>query len=150
MVAPFWQENCCKIELRAAVEKRPYMKNHDLKVLGMTGKAIAIIAWLLVPWLLGRRHNDNIIFLTQNSIQAFLSIVPNRWLVFSRSSFCVFLTLALLPLLDVFIPPRDFTQIDFFTLTACLLVGVFLFAPLPLSLIFSRIRFCRGEKFLYV
>jgi hypothetical protein len=126
------------------------MKNQDLKLLGMTGKVVAIMAWVLVPWLLGSRHHSdehNRIFLVQNTIQAFLSIIPNRWLVFSRSSFSFFLILTLLPL-DIFLP-ADFMHVDIFTLMAGLLVAVVMFAPLPLSLIFSRIRFCRGEKLMY-
>ncbi len=105
------------------------------------------MAWVLLPWITGMYYHSTGFSLVQNSIQAFLSIIPNRWLVFSRSSFWVFLILAVLPL-NVFLR-ADFTHVDILTLLACLPVAVVLFAPLPLSLIFSRIRLCRGEKLIY-
>jgi hypothetical protein len=127
------------------------MKNQDLKVLGFVSKAVAIMVWVLVPWILGpfsHYDRDHRIFLVQNSIQALLSILPNRWLVFSRASFCVFLALALLPF-HIFLPLPDLARVDIGSIVLGLLVAFVMFVPLPLSLVLSRVRFRRGEKFVY-
>jgi hypothetical protein len=77
-----------------------------------------------------------------------LSLLPNRWLVFSRASFFIFLLLALLPL-DVFFSYSVFKDVNVGLVALGLLMSFGLFAPLPLSLIVSRIRVTRGEDFTY-
>ena len=128
------------------------MSNQFLKWLALVAKIVAIMVWILVPWVLGSYHHydeNHRLYLVQNSIAAVLSLVPNRWLVFSRVSFSIFLLLALLPF-DVFLPLSVFRGVDLGLIAAGLAIAFCLFVPLPLSLIFSRIRFRRGERFAYV
>lgn len=130
------------------------MSDKDLKSVALAGKIIAILAWVFLPWFLGTYHNynaDHPIYLIENGCMAMLSILPNRWLVFSRLGYyvflsisCVFLLVSLSGMLLSASVPGDMALI-----AVGLLVVVFLFIPLPLSLIFSRIRYRRGEIFIY-
>jgi hypothetical protein len=75
-----------------------------------------------------------------------LAIIPNRWLVSTRTSFGFSLLLTLIPL-RVFIGARYPDNL------AWLGLGVFvafcLFGFLPLSLVLSHVRRLRGEKVTY-
>ena len=127
------------------------MSNQHLKWLALAGKIVAIAVWIVVPWVLGSYHHydeHHTVYLVQNSLLAVLSLIPNRWLVFSRTSFVIFLLLTLLPF-DVFLPLSVFRGVDFGMIAAGLMMSFCLFAPLPLSLIFSRMRWQRGERFTY-
>jgi hypothetical protein len=128
------------------------VKNQNLKLVSIITKVVAILAWVFLPWLAGMYRHYNTFFFVQNSIQSLLAIIPNRCLVFSRLSFCVFLTLALLPLDWFLFYPPTFTGTDINDIpliVVVVFVWLFLFTSLPLSLILSRIRFRRGEKFIY-
>jgi hypothetical protein len=74
-------------------------------------------------------------------------VIPNRWLVFSRISFALFLLLALLPF-DAFFRVASYRDLDVASVTAMIIV-VFFVAPLPLSLTLSQVRFQKGDKFTY-
>ena len=78
---------------------------------------------------------------------AVLSLIPNRWLVFSRISFVIFLLLTLFPF-NIFLHISAYRDLDFGSVAA-MIIGVMLFAPLPLSLVLSRMRLRRGNKFTY-
>jgi hypothetical protein len=86
------------------------------------------------------------------SLLALLVVVPNRWLVFSRVVFGPSLIVALLPFcFSLLFISEDFSLIlsDFFGTFVWWAIAIFLSAPWPLSLIFSRMRFRRGEIFTY-
>jgi len=127
------------------------MSDQHLKWLALAGKMWAIAVWVLVPCIFQDWHHydeHHAIYLVQNSILAVVSLLPNRWLVFSRPSFFIFLLLALLPL-DVFHSYSVFRGVDVGLVALGFLMSLCLFAPLPLSLFFSRIRFRRGAEFTY-
>jgi hypothetical protein len=127
------------------------MSDEHLKRLALTVKVWAIVVWVLVPFVLQEWHHydkQHMIYFVQNSILAVLSLLPNRWLVSSRTSFFIFLLLALLPF-DVFFSYSVFKGVSVGLVALGLLMSFSLFAPLPLSLIVSRIRVRRGEAFTY-
>lgn|GEM_PF-3072387 len=71
---------------------------------------------------------------------AVLAILPNRWLVFSRTVFAVSLLIALIP----------FYQFGRLTEWQSLLFDLLFLAPLPLCLILSFWQHQKGEKIRYV
>jgi hypothetical protein len=78
---------------------------------------------------------------------AVLSLIPNRWVVFSRTSFATFLLLTLFPL-NMFLHISAYRHLDLESVTAMIVV-IFFFAPLPVSLVLSRMRLQRGDRFTY-
>jgi hypothetical protein len=124
------------------------MDNQSLRYLAWTFKVVAIFESVVIPfWLLPPRWDINPIAYAQLVGLAVLALIPNRSLVFSRISFVIFLLLTLFPF-RLFLDVSVFRDLDVASVTA-MVVLVMLFAPLPLSLVLSRIRFLRGEKFLY-
>jgi hypothetical protein len=109
---------------------------------------LAIVGSVVVPMILRPRWGVNRIADVQLIGLAVLSLVPNRWLVLSRTSFVMFLLLTLFPF-RIFFDASDYRNVDLGSVTA-MIIGVLFFAPLPLSLVLSRMRFRRGEKFNYV
>ena len=75
-----------------------------------------------------------------------LSVIPNRWLVLTRTSFAVSLLLALIPL-RVFIGAR--IPNDVVWIVWGLFVAFCAFGLLPLSLALSYVRLRRGEMVTY-
>jgi hypothetical protein len=124
------------------------MSNQSLKTLALACKTLAIVVSVVVPMLFGHRWGTNRIADIQLVSLAVLSLIPNRWLVFSRTTFVLFLLLTLFPF-RVFFHTSAFKDIDLGLVTAGIFVATFLFLPLPLSLILSRVRFQRGDRFTY-
>src|SRR4051812_16883969 len=120
------------------------MSNQSLKSLALACKTLAIVVSVVVPMLLGHRWGVNRIADVQLVGLAVLSLIPNRWLVFSRITFILSLLLTLFPF-RVFFHVSAFKGVDLGLLTAGILVTTCLFVPLPLSLVLSRIRFQRGN-----
>jgi hypothetical protein len=124
------------------------MSNGSLKLLALVCKIFAIFVSVVVPMILHPRWGVNPVADVQLVGLAVLSLIPNRWLVFSSVSFFVSLLLALFPF-HAFFPVSVFRGVDFGLLVSGLMISFLLFAPLPLSLIFSWMRFRKGEKFTY-
>jgi hypothetical protein len=113
------------------------------------GKILSVFFTVVIGlWILPHRWGVNPVADIQSVLLAVLSLVPNRWLVCSRVSFIVFLLVTLFPF-HVLFPVSVFTGVDAGSMAVSMFMVVCLFAPLPLSLIFSRTRFQRGEKFVY-
>jgi hypothetical protein len=108
---------------------------------------MAIAVSVILPWMMGH-FGINPIAGVQAVVLGVLALVPNRWLVFSPVSFTVALLITMFPL-RVFWLLSVFRGTDIGLIAAGLMVFFFIFAPLPLSLIFSRMRFRRGERFTY-
>ena len=124
------------------------MTNPSLKSLAWACKVLAIFISIVVPlWILHPRWGVNRTADVQLIGLAVLSLIPNRWIVFSRISFLIFLLLTLFPF-RVFFRISDFQDFDLGSLIA-MIIGISFFAPLPLSLVLSRMRFQRGDKFTY-
>jgi hypothetical protein len=123
------------------------MTNPSLKSLSWACKVLAIFISVAVPLILHPRWGVNRIADVQIIGSAALSLIPNRWLVFSRISFVIFLLLTLFPF-SIFFHFSAFEDFDLGSLIA-MIIAIFFLAPLPLSLVLSRIRFQRGDKFMY-
>jgi hypothetical protein len=124
------------------------MSDQSLKTLALACKTLAIVVSVVVPMLFGHRWGTNRIADIQLVGLAVLSLIPNRWLVSSRIVFVLFLLLTLFPF-RVFFYASAFKGIDLGLVTAGIFAATFLFVPLPLALILSRMRFQRGDKFTY-
>jgi hypothetical protein len=124
------------------------MTSQSLKLLAWACKVLAVFDSVGLPLLLHPRWGVNRIADVQLIALAVLSLIPNRWLVFSRISFVTFLLLTLFPFRDYFYISA-YRDVDWASLIASIFVAFFVFAPSPLSLILSRMRFRRGDKFTY-
>jgi hypothetical protein len=124
------------------------MSNQSLKSLAWACKVLAIVGSVVVPLLLHPRWGVNRIVDVQLVGLAVLSLIPNRRLVFSRISFVTFLLLTLFPF-RTFLHISAYQDVDLALLIAGIFIGFLLFVPLPLSLVLSRMRFQRGDKFIY-
>ena len=124
------------------------MTNQSLKSLAWACKVLATLDSVVAPLILRPHWGLNRIADVQLVGLAVLSLIPNRWLVFSRTSFVIFLLLTLFPF-RVFFHTSDYRDLDLGSVTA-MIIGVLFFAPLPLSLVLSRMRFRRGDKLYYV
>jgi hypothetical protein len=122
------------------------MRNETLKCLAIACKILAIVTCVVLPIIFRPRWGINRIADIQLVGLAALSLIPNRWLVSSRIVFVLFLLLTLFPFRVFFYAFKD---ADLGLVTAGIFVATFLFVPLPLSLILSRMRFQRGQKFTY-
>jgi hypothetical protein len=131
------------------VERRSVMSNQSLKQLALTFKILAIFVSVVIGlWLLHPRWGVNRVADVQLVGLAVLSLIPNRWLVFSRTSFVLFLLLTLFPF-EIFFHISAYRDFDWRSIIV-MPMAFFVYGPLPLSLILSRIRFKRGEKFIFV
>jgi hypothetical protein len=124
------------------------MTNLSLKSLAWASKILAILCSVVVPLILGHRWGVSRITDVQLIGLAVLSLIPNRWLVLSRVSFVIFLVLTLFPF-RIFFQSSAYKDVDWALLIAGIFMEFFLFGPLPLSLVVSRMRLQRGEKFIY-
>ena len=125
------------------------MNNQSLKSLAWACKVLAIVGSVVVPlWILHPRWGVNRIADVQIVGLAVLLLIPNRWLVFSRISFVAFLLLTLFPFRDFF-RISTFSNLDLGSAIGGTIVLSFFFVPLPLSLVLSRMRLLRGDKFTY-
>ena len=125
------------------------MNNQSLRPFAWACKVLAIVGSVVVPlWILHPRWGVNRIADAQIVGLAVLSLIPNRWLAFSRTSFVTFLLLMLFPFRDFF-RISTFSDLDPGSLLGGTIVLSFFFVPLPLSLVLSRVRFLRGDKFTY-
>lgn len=124
------------------------MSNQSLKSLALACKTLAIVVSVVVPMLLGHRWGVNRIADIQLVGLALLSLIPNRWLVVSQITFVIFLLVTLFPI-RVFFDVSAFKDVDMGSLLPGIFMAVFLFIPLPLSLILSRMRLQRGVRFTY-
>jgi hypothetical protein len=86
------------------------------------------------------------------SVIALISVVPNRWLVFSPIAFCVSLLIALFPLCFVLVQnfSQPFNTVGIVFAPSNLVAMVFIFGPVPLSLTLSFWRQRRRETVAYV
>ena len=123
------------------------MNNQSLKLAAWVCKILGIVSSVGLPPILHPRWGVNRIADVQLVGLAVLSLIPNRWIVFSRISFVIFLLLALFPF-GIFLHISAYRDLDFGSVAA-MIIGVLLFAPLPLSLVLSRMRLRRGNKFTY-
>jgi hypothetical protein len=123
-------------------------RNNSLEWLALGCKLLAIFVSVVIPMVLRPHWGVNPIADVQLVVLAILSLIPNRWLVFSGPSFFIFLLLALFPF-RVFFSLSALRGADIATIAGELLFAFLIFAPLPLSLIFSRMRLRRGDKFVY-
>ena len=121
--------------------------SQSLKSLAWACKILAIAVSVILPWMMGH-FGINPVADIQAIVLGVLALIPNRWIVFSRMPFAVALLLTIFPL-HIFWPFSVFRGVDISLIAAGLVVFIFAFAPLPLSLIFSRMRFKRGERFTY-
>jgi hypothetical protein len=124
------------------------MGNQSLKSLALACKILAIVMSVVLPMILRSRWGVNPIADVQIVGLAVLSLIPNRWLVFSGITFVLFLVLTLFPF-RVFFHISAFKCVDLGLVLPGILMVAFLFIPLPLSLVLSRIRFQRGDRFTY-
>jgi hypothetical protein len=114
----------------------------------MPCKLLAIVSSVVVPlWIFHPRWGLNPVADGQLVGLAVLSLIPNRWLVFTRFTFAVFLLLSLFPF-RVFFHLYAYKGLGTESVVG-VTVGSLFFAPLPLSLVLSRIRFLRGDKFTF-
>jgi hypothetical protein len=124
------------------------MNSQSLKSLALACKLLAIFISVVVPlWILRPRWGVNRMADVQLVGLAVLSLIPNRWLVLSRMSFVIFLLLTLYPF-GFFFHISTYTHLDLGSVIA-MIIDICFFAPLPLSLVLSRMRFQRGDKFTY-
>jgi hypothetical protein len=123
------------------------MNNQSLKLAAWVCKIVAIAASVAVPVILPPRWGVNRIADVQLVGLAILSLIPNRWLAFSRISLVIFLLLTLFPS-RIFFHISAYRHLDLGSVTA-MIIGVFFFAPLPMSLVLSRMRLQRGDKFTF-
>jgi hypothetical protein len=123
------------------------MNIQSLKSLAWTCKILAIAGSDVLPLILHPRWGVNRIADIQLVGLAVLSLTPNRWLVFSRIPFVIFLLLTLYPF-SIFFHISAYRDFDLQS-AAAMILCVLLIGPLPLSLVLSRMRFQRGDKFTY-
>jgi hypothetical protein len=123
------------------------MNDQFRKSLARACKILAIAGSVVVPLILHPRWGANRTADVQLVVLAAPSLTPNRWLVFSRISFVIFLLLTLFPF-RIFLHISAYRDLDPGSVTAIIMVALF-FAPLPLSLLLSRMRFMSGAKFMY-
>jgi len=121
--------------------------SRSLKLLAWICKLMAVAVSVILPWMM-EHFGINHIADVQAVVLGVMALIPNRWLVFSRVSFTIALLLTMFPL-QVFLPLSVFRGTDIGLIAAGLMISLFFFAPLPLSLIISRIRLVRGERFTY-
>jgi hypothetical protein len=119
-----------------------------LKSVALAWKTLAVITSVVLPMILRPRWGVNPIADVQLVGLAVLSLIPNRWLVSSRITFVIFLLLTLFPF-HVFFHVAAFKGVDLGLALPGIFMAVFLFVPLPLSLILSRVRYQRGDRFGY-
>jgi len=121
----------------------------SLKGLAWTCKLFAIAVCAVMPLLILRpRWHVSVFDDAQIVGLAILSVIPNRWLVFSRIPFVLFLLAALSPF-RIFLSISAFRQLDLASAIA-VFISVSFMAPLPLSIALGRMRFLRGDKVMYV
>src|SRR5438105_857270 len=121
------------------------MNSHNLKLLAWTFKLVAILFAFVVPlFVLRPRWGLNPKADIQMCVLAAISLIPNRSLVSSRITFAIFLLLTLFPF-HVFLDFSSYKGFDLGSVVGILLAGLMFFAPLPLSLLFGRVRFSKGE-----
>lgn len=126
----------------------PEINSQSLKLLAYVFKLFAIFVSVAVPLLaLPLNWGGDPIVTAQTVGLAILSVVPNRWCVFSRTSFVISFLLAVFPFRALF----SFAHkgAPWGMVAGGVLVGCILFLPLPVSFVLSRARFQRGEKFIY-
>jgi hypothetical protein len=125
------------------------MNNYSLKLPALAFKTLAIVVSVVVPlWIFRPRWGVSMIADVQIVGLAILALIPNRWLVFSRVSFVVFLLLTLFPF-HGFLEFSSYRGVDPGLVAVGTLVASFIYVPLPLSLVLSRIRYQRGDKFTF-
>ena len=121
-----------------------------LKIAAWACKTLAIFVSVVVPALiLHPRWGLNRVADVQLVGLGVLSLIPNRWLVFSRVSFVTFLLLTLFPF-QIYLHPAAYENVDWALAAATgWIVGALVFGPLPASLVLSRVRLNRGERFIF-
>ena len=125
------------------------MSNQSLRWVALACKIWAIFVSVVIPlFILHPRWGLNHIADVQLVGLAVVSLIPNRWLVFSRISFVIFLLLTLSPFREFF-HVSAYKDVDWGLVMGGTFMAIFLFGPLPLSLVLSRVRLRRGEKFTY-
>jgi hypothetical protein len=123
------------------------MDNQSLKLAALVCKILAIAGSVVLPLILHPRWGVNRLADVQLVGLAVLSLIPNRWLVFSRISFVLFLLFTLLPF-RIFFHISVYRDLDLGSVIA-MIFGVLFFVPLPLSLVLSRMRLQRGTRFTF-
>jgi hypothetical protein len=120
--------------------------NKNLTASAWACKLLSIAVSVVLPWMIG---HHGVFTYPQTAVLAALALIPNRWLVFSRISFVIFVLITLFPFFDILLH-STYKDADVLADLPAIFVVVCLFGPLPLSLVFSRLRYNRGEKFMYV
>lgn len=125
----------------------PEINSQSLKLLAYVFKLFATFVSVMPLWFFPIAWGTNPIGAAQTVGLAILSVVPNRWCVFSRTSFAISLLLAFFPFRVLF----SFAHkgAPWGMVAGGVLVGCILFLPLPVSFVLSRARLQRGEKFVY-
>jgi hypothetical protein len=123
------------------------MNRQSLKLPAWVCKILAIAGSVVAPLILHPRWGVNRISDVQLVDLAVLSLIPNRWLVFSQTSFVIFLLLTLFPF-RIFFHISAYRDFDLGSVAA-MIIAILFFAPLPLSLVLSRMRLQRGDNFMY-
>ena len=127
----------------------PDMSGQSLKQPAIICKVLSFLISVVVGlWLLPPRWGVNTISDVQAIVLAILSLIPNRWLVSSRISFVVFLLIALFPF-GVYFSVSAYKGASVVLILVGLFFAICIFAPLPMSLVLSRIRLQKGETFTY-
>ena len=122
--------------------------NKALKPLARVFKTLAIVDCVLVPLVLHPRWGISRIDDAQLIALAVLSLTPNRWVAGTRFLFGTALLLSLLPF-RIFLHTSVFRDFDLASAIGAGIVVPLVFVPLPLSVVLSRIRFLRKERFVF-
>jgi hypothetical protein len=127
----------------------PAMGNHSLKSLALACKILGIVVSVVIPVLIFHpRWGVSLIADVQIVGLAVLALIPNRWLVFSRISFAISLLLTLFPFHDL-LRASVYRGVGPGIAGVGILVATLLYAPLPLSLVLSRMRLQKGDRFAF-
>lgn len=146
-----------------------------MKISAVAFKILAAIIWLLAAWVttaldIAEMHSTTpprdaphdwgtpayyhrmLLKIFMVLVVALLAVVPNRWLVFSRTAFVLSLAIALLPFGVVLV--HDWFSDPFMSVSNYLDFGAWAFAicifgPLPLAIILSFWRKQKGGKVTY-
>lgn len=126
------------------------MNDENLRLAAWASKTLSIFVSVVVPaafifrprWGLNRSADIQLVAL------AVLSLIPNRWLVFSWPLFTLFLLAALAPF-RVLLHASGYHDAYWGLVIAAWLLAALFYGPLALSLVLSRMRFLRGSEFLY-
>lgn len=122
--------------------------NRALKPLARVFKIFALVDYVVAPLVLRPHWGIHKVADAELIGLALLALIPNRWVVGNPFLFGTILVLSLFPNRDL-LAFSTWRGLDVASaIAAC--IGVFLYTiPLPFSLVLSRIRFVRNERFVF-